>query len=101
MPAVNFDLFHFLEKYWRDVTLFDYAENQERLGINFVTFGFDSVHFLQNVRSSLALTAALLLIFTFSSWALAKQKVRKYMWDATLVLGKTVIYYVFIISAVI
>ena len=45
MPVINFDVFHFLEKYWRDIPIFEYEENEHLLGINMVTFGFDSVHF--------------------------------------------------------
>lgn len=44
------------------MTLFDLVHNEEVLGINFVTFGFDSVHFFENASSSVALTGATILV---------------------------------------
>ena len=101
MPAVNFDVFYFLEKYWRDVPIFDYAKNEQLLGINFISFGFDSVHFFDNIRSALGLSAVLLLILSILSWKLKDKRARSYMSSSIIVLLKSVIYYVFIVSAVI
>ena len=101
MPAVNFDAFHFLEKYWREVPIFDYLNNEHFLGINFVTFGFDSIHFAQNVRSSLGLMAALLAVFFLFSWCLCWKSKRRYMAKSILVLAKSMCFMVFIVSAII
>ena len=101
IPAINFDVFHFLEKYWRDLTIFDYINNEHLLGINFVTFGFDSVHFVDNTRSSLAITLLLLVMLIFVSVKVRVKKVREYMVASFLVLLKTVVYMVFVISAII
>jgi len=99
MPAVNFDVFFFVEKYWREVPIFDLAKNQHLLGINFVAFGFDSIHFFQNTRSALGLTALLLFLFALLSWRLAKKSARDYMLASILVLLKSLVYMVFIVSA--
>ena len=79
MPAVNFDVLHFLEKYWRDVPIFEYVKNEHLLGINFIAFGYDSVHFFDNTRSALGLTLLLLIILAVLSWKLKQKKVRTYM----------------------
>ena len=99
MPAVNFDVFHFLEKYWRNITLFDYVENEHLLGINMVTFGFDSVHFFQNTRSSLGLCSALVLFLLLGSWKLGSKAGRRYLFASILVVAKTMAFMVFVISA--
>mmetsp|Transcript_18688 Transcript_18688/g.25245 ORF Transcript_18688/g.25245 Transcript_18688/m.25245 type:complete len:102 (-) Transcript_18688:118-423(-) len=101
MPAVNFDILHFFEKYWRDVPLFDYVANEQLLGINFVTFGYDSVHFFDNTRSALGLTLLLLLVLSVLSWKLKQKRARDYMTNSILVLLKTVVYYVFVVSAIV
>ena len=101
MPAVNFDIFHFLEKYWRDVSIFDYVKNEHLLGNNVVTFGFESIHFLDNTRSSLALVLTLLFIFAIFSWTLRKKNSRNYMVASILVLVKSIAYMIFITSALI
>ena len=99
MPAVNFDIFHFIEKYWRDVSVFDYVKNEHLLGINMVRFGFDSIHFLDNTRSSIALVLTLLFIFAVFSWTLRKKNSRDYMAASILVLVKSVAFMIFLISA--
>ena len=99
MPAINFDVFHFLEKYWREIEIFDYVENEHLLGINFVTFGFDSIHFFQNTRSSLGLCSALVLFLLLFAWKMGSKSARTYMADAILVVAKTIAFMVFIISS--
>ncbi len=99
MPTINFDAFHFLEKYWREIPLVEYAENEHLLGINFVTFGYDSIHFIQNTRSSLGLTLALLTILSMLSWRLGKKSARRYMSASILVMLKSMVYMNFCISA--
>ena len=99
MPAVNLDVFHFLEKYWREVELFDYVQNEHLLGINVVTFGFDSVHFFQNTRSSLAICCLLVFFLLLGSWKLGSRSARKYMFASILMVGKTPAFMVFVISA--
>lgn len=76
MPAINFDVFHFVEKYWREIEIFDYVRNEHVLGINFVTFGFDSIHFFQNTRSSLGICIALVIMILIFSWKLRDKSAR-------------------------
>ena len=106
MPAVNFDVFHFLEKYWRDVTVVEYVANEHLLGVNFMTFGFDSVHFLDNTRSSIALLMLLLLILLVASIRCFSKgpkgkKIRSWALGAILVTGRTIVYMVFVIASII
>ena len=102
MPAINFDIFHFLEKYWRELTLFDLVHNEEVLGINLVTFGFDSVHFFQNARSSVALTGGtIILLFLVSTFGCCSKRAWKYLVASFIVFLKTVVYLVLVLSATI
>ena len=101
MPAINFDVFHFIEKYWRNITLFDYVKNVHLLGVNLVVFGYDSVHFIDNTRSTCALTLALLFILLIFSWRLRNKKSRRYMFESILIIGKTICYMVFVMSSAI
>ena len=66
-----------------------------------VTFGFDSVHFFQNTRSSLGICGLLIVLLLFASWRLGHKNSRRYMLNSILVLLKTLVYMVFVISATI
>ena len=101
MPVVNFDVFHFVEKYWREVPIFDYMNNEKLLGINFVSFGFDSIHFFDNTRSALALGAILTFFLAIFFWKLKAKRARNHMCTSIIVLAKSVVYYVFIVSSVV
>ena len=101
MPAINFDVLYFVEKYWREVDIFDYLESEHLLGINFVTFGYESIHFVQNTKSCLGLTLLLLALILLFIWCIKKKRVRNYMIDSLVVLFKTIAYMVFIVSAAI
>jgi len=69
--------------------------------MNFVTYGFDSIHFAQNTRSSLAIILLVLVILAFVSFRACLKKVRDFIIAALLVLVKTAVYMVFIVSAII
>ena len=102
MPAVNFDVFHFLEKYWRDLTVIELVHNEELLGMNFVTFGFDSVHFFENARSAVALTGVtIILLFFISSFGCCSKRAWKYLVASFIVFLKSVVYMSLVLAAVI